>query len=45
MLRTVRGLFEKKSHSQAVPNHYGLESAKPDLQSVFKKPGGGSAEL
>jgi hypothetical protein len=20
-------------------NHYGLESAKPDLQSVFKKPG------
>ena len=27
------------------PNHYGLESAKPDLQSVFKKPGGGTAEL
>ena len=26
------------------PNHDGLESAKPDLQSVFKKPGGDTAE-
>jgi hypothetical protein len=26
-------------------NHDGLESAKRDLQSVFKKPGGGTAEL
>jgi hypothetical protein len=24
-------------------NHKGLESAKPDLQSVFKKPGGAAA--
>ena len=27
------------------PNHHGLESAKLDLLSVFKKPGGGTAEL
>ena len=27
------------------PNHDGLESAKPDLQSLFKKPGGAIAEL
>ena len=27
------------------PNEYGLESAKPDLQSVFKKPGGYTADL
>ena len=26
------------------PNHDGLESAKPDLQSLFKKPGGDTAE-
>jgi hypothetical protein len=25
------------------PNHNGLESAKPDLQSLFKKPGGAAA--
>jgi IS30 family transposase len=27
------------------PNHDGLESAKPDLQSVFKKPGSGIVVL
>jgi hypothetical protein len=26
------------------PNHDGLESAKPDLQSVFKKAGGATTE-
>jgi hypothetical protein len=26
-------------------NGYGLESAKPDLQSLFKKPGGDTAEF
>jgi hypothetical protein len=33
-----------ESSTGVEPNHHGLESAKPDLQSVFKKPGGGSAE-
>ena len=28
-----------------LPNYYGLESAKPDLQSLFKKPGGATAGL
>jgi len=28
---------------QARSNDYGLESAKPDLQSTFKKPGGDTA--
>jgi len=31
--------------AELTPNHYGLESAMPDFQSVFKKPGGGIAEL
>ena len=26
------------------PNHKGLESAKPDLQSLFKKPGRATVE-
>jgi hypothetical protein len=26
-----------------MPNHKGLESAKPDLQSLFKKPGRATA--
>ena len=28
----------------AQPNHDGLQFAKPNLQSVFKKPGGDTAE-
>ena len=27
-----------------MPNHDGLQFAKPNLQSVFKKPGGATAE-
>jgi hypothetical protein len=30
---------------EPAPNHKGLESAKPDLQSAFKKPGGAPAAL
>ena len=28
-----------------MPNNEGLESAKPDLQSLFKKPGRSAASL
>ena len=31
------------THSSFRRNVYGLESAKPDLQSTFKKPGGDPA--
>ena len=30
--------------ARTMPNHKGLESAKPDLQSLFKKPGGATAQ-
>ena len=33
------------SQHQHGGNGYGLESAKPDLQSLFKKPGGDTAEF
>jgi hypothetical protein len=29
--------------NEALPNHKGMESAKPDLQFLFKKPGGATA--
>ncbi len=32
---------KKRKKSSAQQNDYGLESAKPNLQSTFKKPGGG----
>jgi len=35
----IRGQ-EPKTLSKRAHNPYGLESAKPDLQSGFKKPGG-----
>ena len=42
--RTAKSLLSKnlrrKPVSQIFENVYGLESAKPDLQSTFKKPGG-----
>jgi hypothetical protein len=37
----------QKTHSggrRTKPNHDGLQFAKPNLQSVFKKPGGDTAE-
>ena len=35
----------EKIFSRSGPNHKGLESAKPDLQSLFKKPGRSTAGL
>ncbi len=45
MVRGMRSFCALEGRSRDVgvkaPNHYGLESANPDLQSVFKKPCGG----
>ena len=39
-VREKRRSFRRKV-KRVEPNDYGLESAKPDLQSTFKNPGGG----
>jgi len=36
-----RGVVPRYFEAELTPNHDGLESASPDLQSVFKKHGGG----
>jgi hypothetical protein len=43
-LQQITAILDQKFPAFDGPNHHGLESAKPDLQVAFKKPGGSTAE-